>query len=307
MQNLNERLAAYLEKVHTLESSNSEFERRIREWHQKSSPIAKQDYNDFFKVIQELQDEITKARVDNTRIVLQIDNSKLAADDFRVKYETELNLRMCVENDISGLQGLFDELTLVKTDLEHNIENLKEDLAYLKKTHEEEIAELRGRLRGHVSVELDAAPSIDLGQVMEKMRQQYEVMAEKNRQEAKDRFDKLIDQLNVEVTTTTQELETHRSEITDRKSVLQSLDIELRSQLNWKNERENALAETEALYRNKFAEIQMAIENVKARLKQLRHDMEQQTMEYSTLLDIKVKLEEEIATYRKLLEGENWR
>lgn len=41
-------------------------------------------------------------------------------------------------------------------------------------------------------MELDAAPGIDLAQVMENMRQQYEIMAEKNRQEAKTRFDKLV-------------------------------------------------------------------------------------------------------------------
>uniref|UniRef100_A0A8C6VNB6 Keratin, type I cytoskeletal 20 n=1 Tax=Naja naja TaxID=35670 RepID=A0A8C6VNB6_NAJNA len=137
MQNLNDRLAAYLEKVHSLETSNSVLEKQIREWYEKSSPIVKQDYNAFFKVIEDLQDKITKARIDNTRIILQIDNSKLAADDFRVKYETELSLRLNVENDITGLQGLIDELTLVRTDLEHQIESLKEELAYLKKQHEE--------------------------------------------------------------------------------------------------------------------------------------------------------------------------
>lgn len=41
-------------------------------------------------------------------------------------------------------------------------------------------------------MEVDAAPGIDLAQMMENMRQQYEILAEKNRQEAKDRFDKLV-------------------------------------------------------------------------------------------------------------------
>ncbi|XP_015687802.1 keratin, type I cytoskeletal 20-like [Protobothrops mucrosquamatus] len=307
MQNLNDRLAAYLEKVRSLETSNSVFEKQIREWYEKSSPITKQDYSAYFKVIRELQDKITEAREDNTRIILQIDNSKLAADDFRVKYETELGLRLSVEYDITGLQGLIDDLTLVRTDLEQQIESLKEELAYLRKQHDEETARLRGQLSGNVSVEVDAAPGIDLAQMMENMRQQYEILAEKNRQEAKDRFDKLIEQLNEEVTTTTYQLETHRSEITDRRNTLQSLEIELRSQLSWKTERENALAEIEAHYRTILTQIQMAIGNIEAQLMQLRSDMEQQSMEYSILLDIKVKLEAEISTYRRLLEGEDWR
>ncbi|KAM6449468.1 keratin, type I cytoskeletal 19-like [Liasis olivaceus] len=307
MQNLNDRLAAYLEKVRALENSNSVLEKQIREWYENISPVAKQDYSAYFRTIEELQNKITKARLDNTKIILQIDNSRLAADDFRVKYESEMALRLNVENDITGLQRLIDDLTLIRTDLEQQIEGLKEELAYLKKNHEEETGRLNQQLSGNVSVEVDAAPGIDLAQLMENMRQQYEVMAEKNRQEAKNRFDKLIEQLNVEVTTTTHQLETHRSEITDRKRILQGLEIELQSQLSWKTEQENAVAETEARYKTILIQIQMTIGNLEAQLTQLRNDMEQQSMEYCSLLDIKVKLEAEIATYRRLLEGEDWR
>ncbi|XP_061444657.1 keratin, type I cytoskeletal 19-like [Rhineura floridana] len=307
MQNLNDRLATYLEKVRSLENANSHLEKQIRYWYENSSPAARQDYGAYYKTIEDLQNKIIAARLGNTQIILEIDNTKLAADDFRVKYETELRLRLSVENDTAGLMRLIDDLTLIKSDLEHQVEGLKEELAYLKKNHEEEKARLHRQLGGTVSVEVDAAPGINLAEMMDNMRKQYEVMAEKYRQEVKERFDKQVEEWNVEVTTTTQQLEGNRSEITERRRTLQNLELELQSQLNLKTSQENAVAETEARFGAMLDQIQAAIGNVEAQLMQLRSDMEHQSQEYNSLLDIKVKLEAEIITYRRLLEGEDSR
>lgn len=53
------------------------------------------------------------------------------------RYESELSLRQLVENDISGLRGILNELNLCRSDLEAHVESLKSDLLCLKKDHEE--------------------------------------------------------------------------------------------------------------------------------------------------------------------------
>ncbi|PKK18458.1 keratin, type I cytoskeletal 20, transcript variant X2 [Columba livia] len=305
MQNLNERLASYLEKVRSLEKANSLIEKQIKEWYAKNTTDVRQDYSSYFKTIEDLQSKIGAAQLENARLVLQIDNAKLAADDFRLKYENELLLRQSVENDINGLVRVLDDLTLSKADLESQIESVNEELAFLKRNHEEDVDRLRKQVGGSVNVEVDAAPSIDLATIMENMRRQYEEMAEKNRQEAKQQFEKQTEELNQEVAINVEQLQVQRREVTERRQILQGLELELQSLLNMRKSLENTLAETEARYSYQLAQIQEAVANLEAQLRQLRADMEGQSNEYSILLDIKTRLEMEIATYRRLLEGED--
>ncbi|KAF1432497.1 Keratin, type I cytoskeletal 20, partial [Spheniscus demersus] len=305
MQNLNDRLASYLEKVHSLEKANSLTEMKIKEWYENNTTDRRHDYSSYFKTIEDLQNKIGAAQLENAGLVLQIDNAKLAADDFRLKYENEHLLRQSVESDINGLLQVRDDLTLTKSDLESQIESVNEELAFLKKNHEEDVDRLRKQVGGSVNVEVDAAPSIDLATVMENMRQQYEKMAEKNHQEAKEQFEKLTEELNQEVATNIEQLQTQRREVTDRRQIFQGLELELQSQLNMKKSLEDTLAATEARYSYQLSQIQEAVANLEAQLRQLRADMEGQNNEYSILLDIKTRLEMEIATYRRLLEGED--
>ncbi|NXF11934.1 K1C19 protein, partial [Smithornis capensis] len=137
MQNLNDRLAAYLDKVRRLEEENAQLEHHIREWYRKQAPSVSKDYTSYYQAIEQLQNQIISATVDNNKLLLDIDNSKMTADDFRMKYENELVIRQTVESDINGLRNLMDDLTLVRSSLESELESLKDELIALKRNHEE--------------------------------------------------------------------------------------------------------------------------------------------------------------------------
>ncbi|KAE8574750.1 hypothetical protein XENTR_v10003561 [Xenopus tropicalis] len=302
MQNLNDRLASYLER-----QANHELELKIREYCEKKAAIGSPDVSGYYNIINLLRSQINDASIDNARLVLQIDNAKLAADDFKIKYESELAIRTGVESDIIGLRRVLDELTLNKTDLELEIESLKEELIYLKKNHEEELAVARASARGQVDVQVDSAPPVDLSQIMSDVRAQYEGMMEKNRQEVEAWYRGQSENLNKEVATNTAALQTSKSQITDLKRTIQSLEIELQSLLSMKGALEGTLAETEARYGAELNHLQAMITQIELDLQNLRSDAERQSLEYKLLLDAKTRLEMEISTYRRLLEGEDTR
>ncbi|XP_032284916.1 keratin, type I cytoskeletal 10 isoform X2 [Phoca vitulina] len=307
MQNLNDRLASYLDKVRALEESNYELERKIKEWYEKygnSSQRERRDYSKYYQIMEDLRHQIFQLTNDNANILLQIDNARLAADDFRLKYENEVALRQSVEADINGLRRVLDELTLSKTDLEMQIESLTEELAYLKKNHEEEMKDLQYVSTGDVNVEMNAAPGIDLTELLNNMRNQYEQLAEQNRKDAEAWFNEKSKELTTEINSNIEQMSSYKSEITELRRTVQGLEIELQSQLALKQSLESSLAETEGRYCAQLAQIQCQISSLEEQLQQIRGETECQNAEYQQLLDIKIRLENEIQTYRSLLEGE---
>uniref|UniRef100_A0A670ZUN3 Keratin, type I cytoskeletal 14-like n=1 Tax=Pseudonaja textilis TaxID=8673 RepID=A0A670ZUN3_PSETE len=303
MQNLNDRLAAYLDKVRALEEANASLEVKIKEWYQNQAPGPDRDYSHYFRIMEDLRSKILSATIGNADILLQIDNAKLTADDFKNKLETEQALRMSVESDINGLRNVLDDLTSTRIHLEKDIELLTEELVHLKKNHEEEMRLLQSQMGGEITVEMDAAPGVDLTKILADMREQYESLAEKNRRDAEQWFFTKIEELNQEVAINTEQLQSGQTEVLELQRSLQGLEIDLQAQLSTVQEQdslEGTLADIESRYSIQLAQIQGLIINLEEELATLRCDMERQNHEYKILLDVKTRLEQEIATYRRL-------
>ena len=61
MQNLNDRLASYLDKVRALEEANTELEVKIRDWYQKQAPGPARDYSHYYQTIEDLKNKVGPA------------------------------------------------------------------------------------------------------------------------------------------------------------------------------------------------------------------------------------------------------
>ncbi|XP_019332177.1 keratin, type I cytoskeletal 19-like isoform X1 [Alligator mississippiensis] len=307
MQNLNDRLAAYLERVCSLEEANGQLEQRIQELQVKKALTRHYDPSSCFSTIAELRSQIQDESVRNSQLILQIDNAKLTASDFRMKFEAELATRLGVESDIKGLRKVLDGLTEARASLQVQIESLKEELTYLQQNHGEEVAALQGHLGGSVSVEVDASPGINLVKTLAEIRDRYEDINEKNQREAEAWHKQQCETFTQEVATSSEALQAARTKATELKRIVQSLEIELQMLQSTKEALEGTLAETESHYGVEMAQLQNLVAGKEAELAQLRTDTQHQANEYQHLLDLKTRLEVEIATYQQLLEGQEVR
>ncbi|KAK7884089.1 hypothetical protein WMY93_027212 [Mugilogobius chulae] len=277
---------------------------KIRNFLDSRTTINLHDSSSHRVTIAGLQDKIADAARVNAALFLAVDNAKLASDDFRVKYENELAMRQSVEADIAGLKKVLDELTMTRSDLEMQVEGLKEDLIHMRRQHEEDLLGLRAHMGGSVNVEVDAAPQQDLTLVLAGIREHYESVSDKNRRDLEAWFQAKSAELSKEVAVSTETLKTSRSEITTLRSTLQSLQIKLTAQLSKKEALEGNLADVKTRYAMMLVNFQQQVTALEEQLSTLRADLANQSEQYKMLLDIKTRLELEIAEYRRLLEGE---
>ncbi|NWR63344.1 K1C23 protein, partial [Bucorvus abyssinicus] len=303
MQNLNDRLAAYLDKVRALEAANAQLESCILEWHKTKSYGKRHDFNQYEQDVTDMQRQIEDGKITNASILLQIDNANMASEDFRLKYEAEKARRQGVQQDVEDLRKELDGLTIVTTDLEMEIEGLREEHILRRKDHEQDMEANRSSQDVKVDVKVKAAPPEDLAKILAEIREDYEAVIEKNRQSLDSWYKEQSAAMTLAATSNPEQIQRNEHEIKDLTRTLQSLDIELQAQMSKKRMLEDTLADTRNYYAAALQNMQQIISKREEELSQVRHDIKQQNNQYKVLLGIKTRLEKEISTYRLLLEG----
>ena len=133
------------------------------------------------------------------------DNLKGDAVELSHKLEDELQLRVDLDEELQvklleayqpiknfrefpeyfqRMRKDVDDATMVRVDLERKIEGLREELEYSRKVRNEEIEDLKQQIEEQgINVEVDGITP-DMNQILAQIRQEYDEIAVKNRDEA---------------------------------------------------------------------------------------------------------------------------
>ncbi|CAL8406628.1 unnamed protein product [Arctogadus glacialis] len=304
MQGLNERLAEYLAREGQLVEANKKIQAEINEILAKRAAQDGRDWNEVKKPLDELRNKVKNMTMDIANVLLKIDNSKLANDDFQNNWlDTENELCRTVERDLIGLKNILDDTKPQRLQLEGEVESVKEELAILKKDHNDEVEELRQKIRdSSINVEVDAQES-NLAETLNKIRAAYDKLAKKNQKEADNWYQSKFENIKVEEAQNTEALQSGRSELNDLTRQRQMLVLDIQSMIRMIRSLEENLKETEERYGGELSRLRRVLQGLEAEQGQLRAQVGRQVEAHQDLLNVKMKLEAEIDEYRKLMAG----
>uniref|UniRef100_A0A8C4NNZ2 IF rod domain-containing protein n=1 Tax=Eptatretus burgeri TaxID=7764 RepID=A0A8C4NNZ2_EPTBU len=304
LKDLNERLGVYLERVSYLEKINGEMEASIKvELEQRAANVP--DWTRYEQIIKDLRQKINDTINENTSLSLEIDNNRFAGSDFRQKWETENDLYQAVEGDIASLRSQTNDINLSCSELETHLECLRSDLESMRRQHKEEKEKLSKGLSDGMSVEVDAVKGINLNEILNGVRNKYEEIVKKNQQEAEEEYQSKCKMAVPQMMKSCEALEASRSEVTELRSLLQTLSIEYQSLNSMVFSLEEMLQETEDRKANELSRLQSSLLKAEANLEGAQKNLRGQMQEFDILLDAKMDLEREIAMYHKLINGED--
>ncbi|KAK9975750.1 hypothetical protein ABG768_020985 [Culter alburnus] len=303
---LNDRLAVYIEKVRSLEQSNKLLETEIDaiKGHYVKPSGLRLLYEEQLRELRRIADQM---KVQRDLAVAAKDAMAGQLEMLKVKYEEALEARKKAELEIEAFRPDVDAATSARIALEKRLENLEVELEFLQRIHKKEIEELMAQIYGSVA-KVDVAFSLpDLASALKQIQAQYDSIAAQNLQEMDAWYKSKFQDLNK---ATSRHMETARSvreEITASKREIQNKQRELDALKNRNEALLLQIKEAQEKYKQEEEELLIRIETLKEELKSIKGKIALLLREYQDLLNIKMSLEIEITTYRKLIEGEDSR
>ncbi|XP_048343942.1 keratin, type II cytoskeletal cochleal-like isoform X1 [Sphaerodactylus townsendi] len=308
MKTLNNQFACFIDKVRSLEQQNKVLTTKWELLQQCVQPSRKNVETYYENFLATLKKQLECVLNERGKLQHEQKNMQELVEEYRSKYEEEVNRRASAENEFVVLKKDVDSVFLTKEELEARVDVLAQELEALRFVFAQELIQLDHQVCDtSVVLKMDNTRDLDMDLILNNVEAWYQSIAQNSKQEAEAFYHNKIAEIQNNRGKYNEELKCNQHEIMELNRVIQRLHNDTESARKQVASLQAAICDSEnrgdvALKdaRSKHAELQTAYQQAKDKLASLLRDCQD-------LLNTKMALDIEIATYRALLEGEESR
>uniref|UniRef100_H2RBT7 Keratin 1 n=1 Tax=Pan troglodytes TaxID=9598 RepID=H2RBT7_PANTR len=229
IKSLNNQFASFIDKVRFLEQQNQVLQTKWELLQQVDTSTRTHNLEPYFEsFINNLRRRVDQLKSDQSRLDSELKNMQDMVEDYRNKYEDEINKRTNAENEFVTIKKDVDGAYMTKVDLQAKLDNLQQEIDFLTALYQAELSQMQTQIsETNVILSMDNNRSLDLDSIIAEVKAQYEDIAQKSKAEAESLYQSKYEELQITAGRHGDSVRNSKIEISELNRVIQRLRSEI--------------------------------------------------------------------------------